>query len=136
MRLARALVVLPSALVGALAITAVTLAARKIAPERLSNGRAIVIVAVAAGVALLAIVAVMLRRLAPGAGTIALDRHHKLHDRLTNALAFEAVAPADRSALMEVAIDDACVYASRLEPAKAAPLRAPSDLFAPFAPSR
>ena len=133
MRLARALVVLPSALVGALAITAVTLAARKIAPERLSNGRAIVIVAVAVGVALLAIVAVMLRRLAPGAGTIALDRHHKLHDRLTNALAFEAVAPADRSALMEVAIDDACVYASRLEPAKAAPLRAPSDLFAPFA---
>ena len=133
MRLARALVVLPSALVGALAITAVTLAARKIAPERLSNGRAIVIVAVAVGVALLAIVAVLLLRLAPGAGTIALDRHHKLHDRLTNALAFEAVAPADRSALMEVAIDDACVYASRLEPAKAAPLRAPSDLFAPFA---
>jgi hypothetical protein len=133
MRLARALQVLPSALVVALAITAVTLSARKIAPDRLSNLRAIEILAGAFALALLALVAVMLRRLAPDAGTIALDRHHKLHDRLTNALAFEGIAPAARSALMEVAIDDACEHAGRLDPSKAAPLRAPSDLFAPFA---
>lgn len=133
MRFARALLVLPSALVVALAITAVTLSVRKVAPDRLSNLRAVEILAGAAALALLALVVVMLRRLSPGAGTIALDRHHKLHDRLTNALAFEGIAPAARSALMEVAIDDACVYASRLEPSKAAPLRVPSDLFAPFA---
>ncbi len=133
MRIARALVVLPSALVVALAITAVTLTVRKTFPDRLSNLRAIEILAVTAALVLVALLAVMLRRLAPGAGTIALDRHHKLHDRLTNALAFEAIAGADRSALMEVAIDDACEHASRLEPLKAAPLRAPPDLFAPFA---
>ena len=133
MRLARALLILPSALVVALAIAAVTLTVRKTLPDRLSNLRAIEIVAVAAALVLVALLAVMLRRLSPGAGTIALDRHHKLHDRLTNALAFEAIAGADRSALMEVAIDDACEHASRLEPSKAAPLRAPSDLFAPFA---
>jgi len=133
MRLARALLVLPSALVVALAITAVTLAIRKVAPDRLSNVRAIEILAGAAALTLLSLVAVMLRRLSPGAGTIALDRHHKLHDRLTNALAFEGIAPADRSALMEVAIDDACEHAARLDPSKAAPLRAPWDLFAPLA---
>ncbi len=133
MRLSRALRVLPSALVVALAIAAVTLTVRKTLPHRLSNLRAIEILAVAAALVLIAILAVMLRRLSPGAGTIALDRHHKLHDRLTNALAFEAIPSADRSALMEVAIDDACEHASRLEPSKAVPLRAPSDLFAPFA---
>ena len=133
MRLSRALQVLPSALVVALAIAAVTLTVRKTLPHRLSNLRAIEILAVAAALVLVTLLAAMLRRLSPGAGTIALDRHHKLHDRLTNALAFEAIASAERSALMEVAIDDACEHASRLEPSKAAPLRAPPDLFAPFA---
>jgi hypothetical protein len=133
MRIARALVVLPSALVVVLAITAVTLTVRKTLPDRLTNLHAIEILAVTAALMLVALLAVMLRRLAPGAGTIALDRHHKLHDRLTNALAFNAIAAADRSALMEVAIDDACEHASRLEPSKAAPLRAPPDLFAPLA---
>ena len=133
MRLSRALQVLPSALVVALAIAAVTLTVRKTLPDRLSNLGAIEILAAAAALVLIALLAVMLRRLSPGAGTIALDRHHKLHDRLTNALAFEAIPSADRSALMEVAIDDACEHASRLEPSKAVPLRAPSDLLAPFA---
>ncbi len=128
MRLSRALVVLPSALVVALAIAAVTLVVRKTLPERLSNARAIEILVGAAALVVLALVAVMLRRLAPGAGTIALDRHHQLHDRLTNALAFEAIAPAERSALMEVAIDDACEHAPRLAPSRAAPLRTPRDL--------
>lgn len=133
MRLARALAVLPSALVAGLGVAAVTLAARKLFPERLSNPRAVEILAVTAALVLLALLAVTLRRLAPGAGTIALDRHHRLHDRLTNALAFEAVAPAERSALMEVAIDDGCERAARLEPAQAAPLRASSELLAPLA---
>lgn len=133
MRLARALQILPSALVVALAIAAVTLTVRKTLPDRLSNLHAIEILAVTAALVLVALLAVMLRRLAPGAGTIALDRHHELHDRLTNALAFDAIAGAERSALMEVAIDDACEHASRLEPSKAMPLRAPSDLLASFA---
>ena len=132
MRLSRALLVFPSALVVALAIAAVALVVRKTLPDRLSNVRAIEILAGAAALVLFAMIAVMLRRLAPGAGTIALDRHHRLHDRLTNALAFEAIAAAERSALMEVAIDDACEHASRLEPSRAAPLRAPRDLVAPL----
>jgi hypothetical protein len=133
MRFSRALQVFPSALVVALAIAAVTLVVRKTAPDRLSNTRAIEILIGAAALVVLTMVAVMLRRLSPGAGTIALDRHHKLHDRLTNAIAFEAIAAAERSALMEVAIDDACEHASKLEPSRAAPLRTPRDLVAPLA---
>ena len=133
MRLSRALQVFPSALVVALAIAAVTLVGRKTLPDRLSNVRAIEILAGAAALVVLALIAVMLRRLSPGAGTIALDRHHKLNDRLTSALAFEAIAATERSALMEVAIDDACEHASHLSPSKAAPLRTPRDLVAPLA---
>ncbi len=133
MRLSRVLEVLPSALVVALAIAAITLVVRKTLPDRLSNLRAIEILAGAAALVVITIIATMLRRLAPGAGTIALDRHHQLHDRLTNALAFEAIAAPERSALMEVAIDDACEHAGRLAPSQAAPLRAPRDLVAPLA---
>ena len=69
MRLSRALQVLPSALVVALAIAAVTLTVRKTLPDRLSNLGAIEILAAAAALVLIALLAVMLRRLSPSAGT-------------------------------------------------------------------
>src|SRR5580704_14581936 len=126
MRLARGVRVLPTALTAGLAVTACTLALRKALPLALSNRRAWEIVLVAAAAPLLAFVVAMLRRLPARAGTVALDRHHGLADRLTNALAFDEAK--ERTPLMEVAIDDACERAPGLSPRKAAPIPVPRDL--------
>ena len=61
-------------------------------------------------------------------GAVALDRHHGLHDRVANALSFATVAEAQRSPMMQAAIDDALATASDLSPSRAVPLRAPRDL--------
>ncbi len=130
LRIARAVRFLPNALTLAFAVVAGTLACRKIFPDHLSEQRARhFLIGAAASVVAVALVG-LLRKLPPRAGTIALDRHHNLHDRLTNALAFDAVPPAERSPLMEVAIDDAVENTRDLRPAKAAPIRFPSDYFA------
>lgn len=132
MRVARALRVLPTAMTVALAIAAGILAARKTLPERLSNRRAWEILACEAALVLGALAVAAARRLPPRAGTITLDRHHRLGGRLTNALAFAAL-PTPRSALMEVAIDDACEHATLLNPAAAAPIPVPRDLLGSLA---
>ncbi|XXX73679.1 hypothetical protein WMF30_39155 [Sorangium sp. So ce134] len=129
LRFGRALRALPTALTVALAITAGTLAVHKALPAHLSEPRARQIL-LGAGLLVLATLALaMLRRLPPRAGTVALDRHHGLHDRLTNALAFDALPAAQRTPLMEAAIDDACEHADRLRPAGAAPLAFPRELW-------
>ncbi len=69
-----------------------------------------------------------LRKAAPYAGSLALDRFHQLKDRITNALAFSAVPAAERTALMEAAIEDALAVTAELSPSDAAPLRRPRDL--------
>jgi hypothetical protein len=69
-----------------------------------------------------------LRKGAPHAGSLALDRFHQLKDRITNALAFAALPAAERSPLMEAAIDDALAMTAELSPSRAAPLRRPRDL--------
>lgn len=133
LRFRRALHVLPSALTLALAIAAGTLAVRKVFPEHLEERRAQHLLIGAGILVLAAVVAAMLRRLPPRAGTMALDRHHGLHDRLTNALAFDALPPEQRTPLMEAAIDDACEHAAGLRPRRAAPIPFPRDLAAPAA---
>src|SRR5882672_6002548 len=52
------------------------------------------------------------RRLLKFRGAMALDVHHRLSDRLTNALSFAELPPEARTPLMEMAIDDACARAS------------------------
>lgn len=126
LRIDRALRYLPSTLTFAFAVVAATLAVRKVFPDHLSEVAAKRTLAGAAALVLGVVLIGILRKLPPRAGTIALDRHHKLHDRLTNALAFEEVPSDKRSPLMEVAIDDACEHASALRPGKAAPLHLPS----------
>ncbi|WP_437671004.1 hypothetical protein [Sorangium sp. So ce131] len=128
LRFGRALRALPSALTVALAVAAGTLAVHKALPGHLSEPRARQILLGSGLLVLAAVVVAMLRRLPPRAGTAALDRHHGLHDRLTNALAFEALPPEQRTAMMEAAIDDACEHAAALRPAGAAPLAFPRDL--------
>ena len=128
LRFRRALRVLPTALTIALALAAGTLAVHKTLPEHLSEQRTRQILIATGALLVLSLVAAMLRRLPPRAGTLALDRHHALHDRLTNALAFAALPKEQRSPLMEIAIDDACERAGELRPGKAAPLSAPPEL--------
>jgi len=131
LRLARALRALPLALTVTLAIAAATLTVRKTLPDHLSEPRAWQILIGAAVLLTVALVAAALRRLPPRVGTMTLDRHHGLHDRLTNALVFDAMPADKRSPLMEVAIDDACAHTDALRPGKAAPLPVPDHLWAP-----
>ena len=127
LRLGRGLRVLPPVLTLALAVAAGTLVIRKVFPDgRLTNRLAWEILAGAGAFVVVAVLVAMARRLSPRAGAVALDRHHELRGRLTNALAF--VATPDRSPLMEVAIDDACEHAGKLDPRRAAPIPVPRDL--------
>jgi hypothetical protein len=73
------------------------------------------------------------RRLPKFAGALVLDAHHLLADRLTNALSFASLPAQSRTALMEVAIEDACGRASDLSPRRAMPIRRPRDLGAAVA---
>ncbi|WP_437275659.1 hypothetical protein WME90_31000 [Sorangium sp. So ce375] len=129
LRFGRALRALPSALTVAFALAAGTLAVHKALPAYLGEPRARQLLLGAGVLVLATLVVAMLRRLPPRAGTIALDRHHDLHDRLTIALAFEALPEAQRTPLMEAAIDDACEHAAGLRPAGAAPLAVPRELW-------
>ncbi|AKT43178.1 hypothetical protein [Chondromyces crocatus] len=131
LRLARALQALPPVSTAAFALAAGALAARKVMPSLLSEQRTWQILIGAAALVVIVVVVSMLRRLPPRAGTMRLDRHHDLHDRLTNAVAFEALPEAKRTPLMDAAIDDACALSTTLRPAKAAPLPLPEHLWAP-----
>lgn len=133
LRADRVLAVLPYTLlvVSTLAVLPITL--RKVAPEHLSEASARQSL-VALGVAgLLVLVAWFFRRLPPEVGTLLLDKHHRLSDRLTSAHAFARLPAAERTALMEVAIEDACAHARALSPRGAAPLHFPWELGLSFA---
>ncbi|MEZ4294556.1 MAG: hypothetical protein R3B70_06245 [Polyangiaceae bacterium] len=128
MRLSRVVEVLPYVMVGASIVTTVTLAGRKLFFDRFTEARAIQVLAVTGGVAFLVLLIAALRKLPPRAGTVALDKAHQLSDRLTNAVSFAEVKGAERTPLMEVAIDDALVHTTGLKPSKAAPIRPPWEL--------
>jgi hypothetical protein len=133
LRLDRALKALPLALVTALAFAAAIVGVRKLLPSWLTEVVARQLL-IAAAVAVVLVVAIALaRRLAPRAGATRLDRHHALDGRITNALAFAALPEGERTALMELAIDDARQHARALSPSRAAPLRIPVDLAIPLA---
>lgn len=128
MRLARVVRVLPFVLIGGILVAAVTLATRKLLFDHLSETRARQILIGTGVVAFLVLLAAALRRLPPRAGSVALDKALHLSDRLTNALSFASVRDAERTALMEVAIDDAVAHTGELKPSKAAPIRPPWEL--------
>ena len=67
-------------------------------------------------------------RRAPFEGALALDRHHGLEDRITNALAFAELPLAERTPLMEAAILDATEHVAKLEPRRAARVAIPREL--------
>jgi hypothetical protein len=123
--LRRAALVLPIPLVyavGALTYIKVARPAREVEETLLFVGLLPVVVLIAA------VLEVVVRRRAPHAGALALDRHHALYDRITNALSFRELPPERRTSLMEAAIDDAIATARKLEPRRAAPLALPREL--------
>lgn len=132
MRLARVVRVLPYVLIGSFIVVAATLTARKLLFTHFSEARARQVLIATAAFAVIALLAAALRRLPPRAGSIALDRSHRLSDRLTSALAFAELAPAERTPMMDVAIDDACAHTTSLSASKAAPIRAPWELLVAF----
>jgi hypothetical protein len=71
------------------------------------------------------VVASWLRRRSAHAGALALDRYHQSADRITNALWFSKLAPADQSPFMQAAIADALAAVERPNAAAAVPFELP-----------
>ncbi|MBL9021415.1 MAG: hypothetical protein JNL21_04415 [Myxococcales bacterium] len=141
MRLSRSLRVAPLSVTIALALAAVTLAAHKLAPERLPEPRAWLVFAGIGGLLVVVHAVAFLLKLPPNAGTLALDRHHGHHGRLTNAIEFSAVPKAERTELMQAAIDEACSFVAArprratLATSRAAPIVVPLEVGAALAPA-
>ena len=68
-------------------------------------------------------------RRGPLEGALALDRHHGLHDRVANALAFSKMPAEEQTPLMQAAIADAATHADKLEPRRAARIALPRELW-------
>lgn len=66
-----------------------------------------------------------LTRRSAHAGALALDRHHQSADRITNALEFSKLSPADQTPFMQAAIADALLAVERPNAAAAVPLELP-----------
>ena len=109
----------------ALALAAGVLVLRK--TGHASELAARIVLGVSGALTVLAAVIAYLRPLAERAGAVALDRYHALSDRLSSALSFAALAPADRTPFMDVAIEDAVRVAGTVDPRRAVPLRLPRD---------
>jgi hypothetical protein len=128
MRLARVLEALPTSLLLGLGATGVAIALRKAFPDQVAERWAWIVMA-AACLSVLATVAVAaLRRLPPHAGALVLDDHYGLSGRLTNALEFAAIDEARRTAMMGLAIDDACRSAKTLSARRAVRIALPPEL--------
>jgi hypothetical protein len=69
----------------------------------------------------------LFKRRSPWAGSLALDEHHQLHDRVTTALTFSRLPDGERSAFMQAAIEDALTTVGKLEPRRAVPIRVPRE---------
>ncbi len=68
-----------------------------------------------------------LRARPPWRASLALDAFHGLQDRITSALAFSDVPEAERTPLMQAAIEDGIVLGKSLDPRRAVPIRLPRE---------
>jgi hypothetical protein len=115
--------VLPAALV----LVAIALGVVKLRPNLVTERGLLVVAALAALLVLAVGLRAALRRRPPFAGAMALDRHHRTGGRVANALAFSRVAETERTALMQLAIDDAVEATPALEPRRAVPIPLPRE---------
>jgi hypothetical protein len=125
MRLGRALDAGTSGLCVALLVIAVVLVLRKTAHVREITARVVFALAVLEPLVVAAVA--YLRPLPLRAGAIALDRFHKLADRLSSAISFSRLPESERTPFMDAAIDDALGVVSGLDARHAVPLRPPRD---------
>jgi hypothetical protein len=70
---------------------------------------------------------VLLVRRAAWSGAIALDQFHGLHDRVTTALSFSRLPAAERTPLMQAAIEDGSAVAGKLDARRAVPIPLPPE---------
>ena len=70
---------------------------------------------------------VLFARRAPFRGSIALDQFHGLHDRVTTALSFARLPEAERTPLMQAAIEDGSALAGKLDARRAVPIPVPPE---------
>ncbi|MEI9952068.1 MAG: hypothetical protein WDO74_24550 [Pseudomonadota bacterium] len=77
---------------------------------------------------LLGVGRVMFTRRPSWQGSIALDQFHGFHDRVTSALSFSQVPVAERTPLMQAAIEDGVALAGKLDPRRAVPIGVPREL--------
>lgn len=111
-----------------LGYAAAALAAMKLGSASPATQRALVV----AGAGLAALVLgsalrALLRRPARWAGSLALDEHHGLADRVTTALSLLERPEAERTALSQLAIEDGLAVVERLEPRRAVPVPIPRE---------
>ncbi|HVJ21668.1 MAG TPA: hypothetical protein VM686_39960 [Polyangiaceae bacterium] len=62
-------------------------------------------------------------------GAERLDAHHGLHDRVSNALVFADLPAAERTPMMELAIQDGLEHGKKLDPRRAVPFHVPRELW-------
>ncbi|HEX6766218.1 MAG TPA: hypothetical protein VF103_12090, partial [Polyangiaceae bacterium] len=110
-----------------LALSAVALGVVKLRPGLVAE-RALVFVVVLGALTVVAVaLRAAFRRRALFDGAIALDRYHATGGRVANALAFSRVPEGERSALMQLAIDDATASVPALAPRRAVPIPVPRE---------
>jgi len=73
------------------------------------------------------VVRAFLRARPPWRASLALDEFHALQDRITTALAFSDVPEAERTPLMQAAIEDGVAAGKSLDPRRAVPIRLPRE---------
>ncbi|MEO6599141.1 MAG: hypothetical protein ABIQ16_04660, partial [Polyangiaceae bacterium] len=66
-------------------------------------------------------------RRAAWSGAIALDQFHGLHDRVSTALSFSRLPEAERTPLMQAAIEDGTALAGQLDARRAVPIPLPPE---------
>ena len=126
-RLVRALAWGTSALCASLVAAVVTLILRK--TSHCSERSAVIAFVIEGAFVLLVVGAAWVRKLPRRAGAVALDRFHGLADRLSSALSFGELPPAERTPFMVAAIDDALgVVPARSSPRRAVPMTRPARL--------
>lgn len=128
LRLSRAVAAFGLSATAALVVAAAALAAHKVFPAQFPEARLRLAFGAAAVGLVVSVMASLLRKLPPLAGTQLLDLHHGLADRLTNAVQFAEVPDERRTKLMDAAVEDACAHAKELRPSGAAPIRVTGDL--------
>jgi hypothetical protein len=110
LRLARAIGITPVVVPITVLLLAVILAAHKVDPLWLPALAALAGSTIVVAGAVVVWLVALLWPLPPNVGPLLLDKAHHLDGRLTNALEFASIPKAERTPLMQAAIDEACSY--------------------------